>query len=365
MSNKEVTDTKQIQGASNEKIFPKDKSSQTHLLMLVGTLALLGIVISFWSYHKVENELKEQTQDIHTQKQQNSNYISELKSLISTIKEHETRLQLLDNQFKGNLEAVRNLELKQTPSTSRIQLQLASSGIQIAQWVITYQHDVKTALQLMESVEAKLAKSQFPNSVEIRQAIASDVEALRGSQSIDVLNLLTRIQGLMEQITRLELNPVFVKEATEPTNPEIANDEEKNIKWWDKVKQELGSLVVIRRQNEPIKPLLSPENRVIVEQNLQLILQQAEWAAVHFQQDIYQFSLKQALQWLDQYFAKDAESNRAMREGIQELLNISVKLNLPTLQQSEQAIERALIALDTEAGTSYKTEAILKPNPTT
>ena len=93
----------------------------------------------------------------------------------------------------------------------------------------------------------------------------------------------------------------------------------------------LKSLVVIRHRDTEITPLVSQTQEEFLRQNLQLILQQAQWAVLQHNQAVYHYSLTQASEWIQHYFADNDQATLALQANINELQKINLTPDLPDI----------------------------------
>jgi uroporphyrin-3 C-methyltransferase len=101
-------------------------------------------------------------------------------------------------------------------------------------------------------------------------------------------------------------------------------------------------MVVVRHVDQAAQPLISPEQQAFLIENIQLKLAQAEWAALHRDAGVYQTSLRQAQTWVQQYFANNA-ATQSVITTLNNLLQVNVKPDLPSLDDSIRAIQAALV----------------------
>src|SRR5690606_32604161 len=86
--------------------------------------------------------------------------------------------------------------------------------------------------------------------------------------------------------------------------PETQNSAGTNVlaSLWQSIWQDLKQAVTIRRLDQPLPPLLAPEQHYYLKQNLRLMLEQASLALLDKNAEVYQASLTKAAAWLTQYF---------------------------------------------------------------
>jgi uroporphyrin-3 C-methyltransferase len=101
-------------------------------------------------------------------------------------------------------------------------------------------------------------------------------------------------------------------------------------------------LIVIRRLDKPIEPLLPEAELQYLQHNLQLLLQQAQWALLHNASAIYQSSLQQFQENLPKNFISDSATSQTIIQTINQLK----KIDFPTSPLDLNPILEALSAIE-------------------
>lgn len=108
---------------------------------------------------------------------------------------------------------------------------------------------------------------------------------------------------------------------------------------WSKLLDKASSYIRLDiNSTEEIQPLLSSQQLTHIRLALSLSLEQAQWAALNGQQEVYDQAITQGVEYLERYFAKDYQAAVGMREQLQELTGAKISQTMPD-------INPALIAL--------------------
>lgn len=224
--------------------------------------------------------------------------------------------------------------------------------VQLANYQVTFSKDVMTAITLLQTADQRLASLSNPNFNQVRTVLAAALAALQAVPKVDTAGLLARINALQIQATQLPLlvptSIVMPKEDSQKTQPSTKSDWRMSLK---KSWESLQKLIVIRHHDQPIAPLLPQEQQIYLQQNLQLLLQQAQWAVLQRQETVYQSSLQQARMWVATYFTGNAAATQAMLQAIQELQQINVQPKTPDISNVLQVLQR-VIATETKDHTT-------------
>lgn len=310
---------------SKVAIFATFLSILSLLLMLI-----LGVVIKKnWAHNW-------QVQDQQTdQIQQNQQSLTNLEDLVQ-------RQQL---QINTNNDALMHLTQLTSSGENQWVLGEAEYLTQMAQFNLRFSHDVSGAMALLQAADQRLADMSSPNILPVRQAIANSLIALQSVPAVDVPAILIKLDALMTQISQLPLVPQF--QAPPPTlkQPKKETKLDRYLTDWHNAlansSHVLAQLVVIRHHNEPIEPLLPPDQYTYLKQNIELQLQMAQWAVVHRAPQIYNLSLTRVFRWSTQYFLNNSAVTQNVIKQISDLQKINIAPPLPDLSSTLVAIQQA------------------------
>jgi uroporphyrin-3 C-methyltransferase len=99
-------------------------------------------------------------------------------------------------------------------------------------------------------------------------------------------------------------------------------------------------LVVITHQSEDIPAMMTPDQQIYLQENLQLLIMQAQWSAFNHNNALYQSSLKQAKDWVNKYYVQNSANTQAFLKSIDELLVIDLSPNYPDLSKSLSSLNQ-------------------------
>lgn len=306
------------------------KSAQFNYIIIAIVVLLIGLGFIYWYGMTQLSDLDSANADLHAQLQQTQQTTqSTIKDLQTQVAAQQKTLVVLQDLSKGSVPAWRIAEAKYL--------------VQLANYQIVFAHDPQAALALLQTAGQRLATVDDPNLIGARQQIANSVAALQALPKVDLADLLTRITALQTQATSLPAIGLPPSQMLEPQfeQAESASPVKKAVKdTWTT----LQKIVVIRKHDQAIQPLLSPEQQSYLQQNLQLILQQAQWAALRGKDDVYKVSLKQAQIWVQKYFARNMPATQAFAQALADLQKINVEPVLPNLTALVQSIKQINIA---------------------
>lgn len=277
------------------------------LLFIIGIGLFLGLSFSwlknrekFIDYHNQLSVL--QTQILRSQ--------TEDKKLLQRIQQLQN---FIEQKFSANDDAILLANVKQL--------------IQIAQFNLNYFHDTNNALSALMLADNQLSTIISPDIrlEKLRQILTQNLTQLKTLPHNDLSTTLAQLQTLKMQITQL---PLLSTNNSIPSNSDVDTNNSTGNKWLSMLQSSLNSfrqLIVIRRWNKPIEPLLPEREQQFVQHNLLLLIQQAQWALIHHENAIYQSSLQEIQGTIKDHFAPNSTITQEVLQSINQLKQIDLQ----------------------------------------
>ena len=213
--------------------------------------------------------------------------------------------------------------------------------VQVANINLTINKDIPSSLNLLQTADKHLAKLNDPTFIPIRQALANDINTLQATPQVDIAGTISKIAALSEQIANLPITPSMPPKKASKTPP-AKIPQSLWQQFWQVTGQKLKNIIVIRHLDHPMEPLPTLEQQVYLKQNIKFMLEQAEWAVLHRQSQIYNSALKRADQMLNVYLAHNLSELNNVEQTLQNLQKININPPMPDISQSIQSIKDQL-----------------------
>ena len=214
--------------------------------------------------------------------------------------------------------------------------------LRMANQRLQLERDWDGALSMLQAADNVLTETRNPRLNPVRATLAKEMLALRTAPAIDLTGAVLRVQALQEQITQLPWIPdrlIAEQPATEAEVPAADGDETWYWQLWNSVSTSLQGMIRIRERSAPVAAPLTPDQQYYLQQNMHLMLEQAQVALLRQQADLYQHSLKRVGGWLQDYLIVDDERTRAASSALQELQQWNVAPALPDISRSLQQLQ--------------------------
>jgi uroporphyrin-3 C-methyltransferase len=260
------------------------------------------------------------------------------------VREAQGKLAVLEGKLAESQSQQLALEsLYQELSRNRDEWALAEieQVLTIAAQQLQLSGNVRAALLALQLAESRLARSDRPQFIPLRKAVARDIERLRTLPAVDVAEVSLRLDRLVTAVDALPL--AFDERAGDAgkggKQAARADAQEGFLaRFGAEVWDELKNLIRIRSVDGPEPPLLAPSQAYFLRENLKLRLLNARLALAMRDEAGFREDVRVAQNWVNRYF--DARSKPAAAFGAQlkQLGATSFMVELPTLSESLEAV---------------------------
>lgn len=199
-------------------------------------------------------------------------------------------------------------------------------------------HDADTAEMLLASADGAIMQQKDPSLLPLRAAIAKDRAALHNVPRVDRDGIYLRLQALSSQVGVLISNNRFLQ--ADDDSAEGNDTTEKS--YADILWERLLSIVRIRHYDQPVEPLLPPEQQLYFSQNLQLALLQAQLGLLQSQQETYTSNLARAHAWVSQYGQTSDPVVMEWLNEAQTLMRMNIAPTMPDISDSLHLVQKLI-----------------------
>ncbi len=202
-----------------------------------------------------------------------------------------------------------------------------------------FSSDTSSAIKALSLADLQLKELADPRYAIVRRKINQEIASLENVQTADIAGLTVKLKALAERIPSLKLEnevPVLGDVEIELEHSEGPQSTMGHFRelWADIVR--LGS---VQRIDQAPKPLLVPEQRYFLNQNIQLQLAKAELGLVQNRTSVYSQSLEEATNWLGEYFDTRDQQVVEVIQQINDLKAVSLGQELPNISGSYSELQ--------------------------
>lgn len=327
---------------------PADKTAPARRRRRLASIALVAALVLAGAYGwydartrigATQEELARRLRDIETDSREAKVLARQAQE---TMREAQGKIAVLDAKLAESQSQQLALEsLYQELSRNRDEWALAEieQVLTIAAQQLQLSSNVRAALLALQLVESRLARSDRPQFIPVRKAVARDIERLRALPAFDIAGLSLKLDGLVAAVDALPL--AFDERSAEPgrgASPAKAQAEGFFYRFGAELWGELKSLVRIRAMDAPEPPLLAPSHAYFLRENLKLRLLNARLALAMRDEAGFREDMRVAQAWVNRYFDARAKPAASFAGQLKQLGATSFAFELPTLADSLDAV---------------------------
>lgn len=351
---------------------PKAKGSKLAVLAFLMSLIALACVTAgaYWLYMQEQQKAAWQQQlgnAVSSQSGQQQN-IAQLQTQVKSLLLVPQAQQQISSKLNADVQALTDADASQVATMDILKAELGNLHNKLGssrrawiesevEYLLRYANerlqlfrDHKGAIAALSSADARILDLGDPAFFDVRKVINSELAALRTARVPDVSGASLRLLGLSEQVSKLKLPNTKPNQFVADEAKAIEADEE--MPGWKAsllgLWEELKSLVTIRSDDSAYEPMLAPEARTFVYQNLQMQIESARLSLLLGDVENYQRSLKKANDWLTEWFDTSDAGVNGMQAQLNELAAVSMETDIPNISNSLQTMLQAIKRRDGE-----------------
>jgi uroporphyrin-III C-methyltransferase len=263
---------------------PVDTSSMSlvtkkvRFFLLLASLAIFMAFVALVAVAMIWNILAEQENQIRI-------FTSKLRPIFTENSMHiallNSSLKQLQNRFAKEQQHIKKL----TFSTNQLLLHTRQNNewellktvhlLELANLSLRFVEDQATALTLLKLADEQLGAMTNPTTLNLRQAIGKNILELQNNKGIDRAGLLIKLNVINDKIPSLPLATPHHPPVKKPssTNPPLSFTNWQSF--ITNISQKLQEIVIIRKSNQPLNPVMSVSKQQKLTAKIQLLLQEA------------------------------------------------------------------------------------------
>jgi len=339
---------------------------------LLCLLIIAGVAALAWLGWQQLQQREASLDDVRTMMQQQQSRVEELEA------RYQERLNALDRRAQQATAEVERLEQQMTRSAQQLLAMGAKTRtdwllaeaeylLRLANQRLLMERDPQGALAILQAADEVLRETEETAVYPVRRQIAQEIVALQNVAELDRTGIFLKLDALAGGIGQLQqrMEQELPEVDLEGVQQDVSVSDWRGAlaELWGEVKQ----LVVVRRTNEPVEPLLPPKDIFFLQQNLRLMLEQAQLALLEKNQELYDSSLRKAQDWVRRFFvtSEPGDNARAQRflDNLASLQQVKVDPDLPDISASLRQLQTLVDSLYESGAVSRSSNAPNAGNP--
>ena len=318
-------------------------------LWLISIIALvLVLLLALWNWQQWNNnqasqqvlkDLQQETAQLDSRYgERGSQQAQRLQSLTDAVAAQRELIATQQRQISHN--ATTLLEAGNRTRTDWL-LAEAEYLLRIANQRLLIEKDIKGAAAALQAADDVLTESDDIGVYPVRQQLVREILALKSIVAVDRTGLYLQLEAVIDSVHQLtdqalihENAPGFMLSANASGVDVDVDEPSMAVRTWQSFTRTLKQVVVVRRLDEQVKPLLSPDQSAYARLNLQLMLEEAELAVLRGNQELYQKSLEKARTTVQEWYNADNARVGVLADTLGELASRNVDPELPDISRS-------------------------------
>lgn len=327
-------------------LFPDRHRHWPGWLALLLAVVALALVIAGWvNFSRIEQQQLTQRTTEQLAINQRLDALNQSAALKSQLDSDQNNTQQALKNFSDQLDsmnaALTDLRRRSEQGRDAWIKAEASSLLLAANDQVQLNANPGLALKALAAADERLKLLSDPRLIPVRQQIAREENALRSVPQTDITGMAATLTTLMESAGHFPLKRV----APDKYTPGGAHTEAPvRATLWQRLKGGLDRLFrdifTVRHNNQPIEPLLTPEQDYFLRQNLELRLAAARAALLQHDSKAFLSSAQLAHNWLQTYFNSDDPGVKAALAQLQQMRQQQINPPLPDISASLTLLRR-------------------------
>lgn len=262
-----------------------------------------------------------------------------------------SQLEALRNDLGGSIQHIQR-QLNQTRGD--IMVADAEYLLSVANQKLHLVGDVKAVIAMMEAADQRLHDSGDPATFKVREALAEEINLLKGFTPPDVVGISAKLLVLEAKVKDLPLFLPHADRSKEDHQSVGASGSEagnKNNGWSASVANDIKGLVIIRRTDKPVQAILLPEEVAALRQIMLLKLEMSRAALLRGDDELYKANMDSALTWLAENFDTEAAATQGVADELKSLQGLQLHVPFPDVSKSLSLLRNIeKLRVDSEKG---------------
>ncbi len=331
-----------------DQSLPEEKPSNEHRFrwanigIFFSTLATIIFICAFaygyFQLSKVNIALADQLTLLQNKLITNDNQIASLQQSTQTL---QASLQKSAELSAEQEKLVSEWRAAQKGDLEKWQVAEAQYLVNLANDHLQFTHHLAMTTILLQRADQILQALQDPRLLPIRQSLAADLTRLQSAPVVNVTSLYVQLSGLNHELDQLPLPSHPLKAEEKPVAEPVMSQ---TLPWWKAgwaySWQALSKIIVIRKTETNALPLVMPDEKLFLFQNLHAQMENAMWAVLHRNSGVYQASLLRMQAWIQQYFDQESDVTKSMLQNMSELQKINLQPPAANLSATLQLFDQ-------------------------
>lgn len=225
--------------------------------------------------------------------------------------------------------------------------------LELAQINAQWSDNQGTTAALLQEADHLLQGIPDQGLYQVRQAIAREIALIEALPRVDIAGIMSKLDAAQTIVSQLPIS----QSIKSPNVAQVANNDVQTTPsaWRTRLRESLNlleKLVVVRHDTSDIKPILSPLHQALLRESIRMNLQEAQWAVLQNNPNVFEQSLNQALTDITRTFEKSAPPTQSLVKELQALQQITLNPSKPVISESLPLLNQLIESKNKPAATT-------------
>jgi uroporphyrin-III C-methyltransferase len=340
---------------------------EKRMMLAIGVMAVLMVVQWFAGKQEIRNLYDQVAQRLQASEISNAETRLLAKAAQEGTKELQVKIGVLETkQLEAQSQQAALEQLYQDLSKNRDEWALAEieQVISTASQQLQLAGNVPGALIALQNADRSLSRSNTPQFIAIRRAIAKDTEKLKSLPLLDLTGIALRLDSVIVQIDSLPLlsdekppqvaiqpkKPLRILPSTLPSTSESAPEKPGQLmawlqavqdgvqSWWNETWVEVKQLIRVRSVAVPDVLMMAPTQAFYARENVKLRLLNARLALLSRNESAFRNDLIAAQDAITKFFDTRAKQTQTAQAFLKQVQGSNLSIEMPNLSESLNAV---------------------------
>lgn len=280
----------------------------------------------------------------------------------------KTTIQQLDSKLSATQQNVVHLMASINNNQQQSALSQIAYLINLANLQLNINHNVTSALHLIKLAQSKVDALDDSRLFALNKSLLSNIDTLKSIPTFNMAKIISKIDSLSDAIKQSDLMPGpkdLKKAQKDSAEKEKALDKQSNGIWYHRLWHHVSSvknLVIIRRSDGAIKPLLSIEQQSLLKSIMQGKLLIAKIAVMQRNNSVFQQELNTLKKWINSYYFESTDRSELL-SALETLTKTNINPKVPDISDTIAVLNQSLNIVNSSQTTpAPKIKVEKKPN---
>jgi len=335
----------------------------------------------------ISNIIKKNIEQIKKNiKQNNSKFQSFEADLKKNIKQNNSKFQSFKTDLTesiGKQKVLEDLYRDLAFNHNETTIEEAEQLLLIANYQLRIANNIETTLVAMQEAKVRLSRINHPKISYLQEILVKDMDLLKSTPKIDIINIGLRLDNLTEIIDQLPLamerpllsenkstleisDTSMISKESQPAESilkplqNLFNDTPKEEpisegifkeflrEIWTDIKKFINFKELIRIDHVGKQDIPPPSHSYFLRENLKLRLLSAHNALIARDSDNFKAYIKTSIEWVNKHFNNKSEIGISMLETLKQLHEQKITITAPNISASYDAVRQFRISTKRE-----------------